>query len=275
MSASLISRRLASVRVTPSIARIGLRFKSDKPATTTPSKNAPINASEFLVPLSQSAESTNAEGEAAEWLSAIRELRNDFTKNGTSSFMPNKAFGPDDSTEANLVQQALEYETAARKFVPTEQQSIKAAELAGVAVPVKTDPIIQYLTNMIMRHGRKARAQRIMSEALYLVHLQTRQDPVALIKVTLEKMAPVLRLRRYTDGGARAEMIPVPLNERQRLRHAWTWIVDASDKRPSKSFSVRLAEEILAASKGSGSGFDKKDQLHKAGIAARSFIKKL
>ena len=266
---------------------VGLRYNSTKSDKLTESSTnninnikstSSINASEFLVPLSQNiGENSNVSEaeEAAEWLSAIRELRNDFTKNGTSTFMPNKAFGPDDTTEANLVQQALEAETQNRKFVPSEQQALKASQLQGVAVPVRTDPTIQYMTNIIMRHGRKARAQRVMSEALYLVHLQTRKDPVVLIKETLERMAPVLRLRRYTDGGARAEMIPVPLNERQRLRHAWTWIVDGSDKRPSKSFSVRLAEEILAASKGSGAGFDKKESLHKAGIAARSFIKKL
>lgn len=283
MSTRLISQRLAAVHVLP-VARIGLRYKSAKTSSSsTPSstqqQSSTINASEFLVPLSKSSSEesiavTEAE-EAAEWISAIRELRNDFTKNGTSSFMPNKAFGPDETTEVNLVQQALEAATQGSKFVPSEQQALKASELVGVSVPVKTDPTIQYLTNIIMKHGRKARAQRTMSEALYLVHLQTRKDPIALIKETLERMAPVLRLRRYTDGGARAEMIPVPLNERQRLRHAWTWIVEASDKRPSKSFSVRLAEEMLAASKGSGSGFEKKESLHKAGIAARSFIKKL
>lgn len=282
MSVRLISSRLAALRVSPAVARTGLRYKSDNVPSSTPAADkqqaASINASEFLVSLSKTPElaGTGSEAEeAAEWLAAIRELRSDFTKGGTSSFLPNKAFGPDETTEANLVQQALDAELQTSKFVPSAQQALKASQLVGVAIPAKTDPIIQYMTNIIMRHGRKARAQRVMSEALYLVHLQTRKDPIALVKETLERMSPVLKLRRYTDGGARAEMIPVPLNERQRLRHAWTWIVEASDKRPSKAFSVRLAEEILAASKGSGSGFEKKDALHKAGIAARSFIKKL
>lgn len=283
MSARLISTRLAALRVSPAVARTGLRYKSDKAPSSTPAADkqqttSSINASEFLVSLSKTSEpaaSASEAEEAAEWLAAIRELRNDFTKGGTSSFLPNKAFGPDETTEANLVQQALDAELQSSKFVPSAQQALKASQLVGVAIPVKTDPTIQYMTNIIMRHGRKARAQRVMSEALYLVHLQTRKDPVALVKETLERMSPVLRLRRYTDGGARAEMIPVPLNDRQRLRHAWTWIVEASDKRPSKAFSVRLAEEIIAASKGSGSGFEKKEALHKAGVAARSFIKKL
>lgn len=173
------------------------------------------------------------------------------------------------------MQQAVSYELEEGKFQPTAEQALKKAQLQSAKIPAATDPTIKYLTNIIMRHGRKARAQRIMSEALYLVQLKKRVDPVQLLKDTLEKMAPILRLRRYTDGGARAEMIPVPLNERQRLRHAWTWIVEASDKRQSKSFSVRLAEEIIVASNGSGPGYEKKESVHKAGVAARSFIKKL
>lgn len=259
---------------------VGVRCNStlvpakDGASATPVAPESTIAASDFLLPLTRDINKT-AQEETSEWIEAIQELRKEFTKDGTQAFFPNKAFGPDEFTEANLVQQAVAYELEQGKFQPTAEQSLKLAKLRGVKIPARTDPTIQYLTNVIMRHGRKARAQRIMSEALYLVQLKKRTDPVQLLKDTLEKMAPILRLRRYTDGGARAEMIPVPLNERQRLRNAWTWIVEASDKRQSKSFSVRLAEEIIVASNGSGPGYEKKESVHKAGIAARSFIKKL
>lgn len=274
MSSRLIVRSLQSAKFAPVVrpCTFGLRFNSSD--SKLPSKNEePSITSDFLLSLTKS-EDKPVDQEAAEWIQAIKELRSEFTENGTSSFQPTKAFSPDGVTEVNLVQKASDLATET-KFQPSEAQSIKAEQLKGVEIPVKTDTVINYLTNVIMRHGRKARAQRIMSEALYLVHLQTRQDPVALLKDTIEKMAPLLKLRRYTDGGARAEMIPVPLNERQRMKAAWTWIVDASDNRPSKSFSVRLAEEIVSASKGSGPGFEKKENVHKTGIAARSFINKL
>lgn len=280
MSASLIYRRLATTAAVrapaaaarPSCPALGLRFKSSKaPADELPPSQ--IKASDVLLPLSKTmgTETASDAEEAAEWLAAMREIRSEFTKDGTTPFIAKKAFAVDEYTDANIAQQAMEVELTEGKYVPTEAQAAKVASLKDIAIPVKTDETLQYLTNVIMRHGRKARAQRVMSEALYLVHLQTRQDPVALLKETLEKMSPVLTMKRYTDGGARVEMIPVPLNARQGMRHAWDWIVEGAGKRPSKEFSVRLGEEILAASKGGGLGFEKKQQLHKTGIAARSF----
>lgn len=280
MSSKLISRAILPLRTPALLSRsaVGLRCNSTsvaaKAAATPAAPGSTLAASDFLLPLTRDANKT-AQEETSEWIEAIQDLRKEFTKDDTQAFLPNKSFGPDEFTEANLVQQAVSYELEEGKFQPTAEQALKKAQLQSAKIPAATDPTIKYLTNIIMRHGRKARAQRIMSEALYLVQLKKRVDPVQLLKDTLEKMAPILRLRRYTDGGARAEMIPVPLNERQRLRHAWTWIVEASDKRQSKSFSVRLAEEIIVASNGSGPGYEKKESVHKAGVAARSFIKKL
>ncbi|VVT45489.1 mitochondrial 37S ribosomal protein uS7m [Magnusiomyces paraingens] len=292
MSLQILARRAASVVPRSSVnAAVFVRYNSSSTPSSTSSTPAQqqqpaqsitsesldkINASQLLGALSAQARGDKtADEDAREWLAAIRELRKDFTQNGTAPFNPLRAFSPDEDAEINLVQQALDASLHDSKFVPTQEQQAQLDRLRDVAIPVKTDPTIQYLTNVIMRHGRKARAQRIMSEALYLVHLSTRRDPVELLKSTLERMSPLLKLRRYTDGGARAEMVPVALSERQRTRHAWNWIVEASDKRNSKSFSVRLANEIIAASNGSGSGFSKREQLHKSGIAARSFIKKL
>lgn len=304
MSLSVFARR-AAVSSSTAVSRPALagfvRYNSststpppaqEEPAASTPSPSQEpqqqlqkpidldsINASQLLTALSSKSSSAKAaDEEAQEWLSAIRDLRKDFTQNGTATFNPSRAFSADTDSDAevNLVQQAMDTATReASKVKATEEQLAQYNHLKGLEIPARTDETIQYLTNVIMRHGRKARAQRVMSEALYLVHLNTRRDPIQLLKNTLENMAPILKLRRFTDGGARAEMVPVALTERQRTRHAWTWIVEASDKRNSKSFSVRLANEIIAASNGSGAGFAKKEQLHKSGIAARSFIKKL
>lgn len=266
-----------------------VRYNSSLPASTSKVPSTAdlekINASKLLSAISSksstgsstesSTGSVSADEEAKEWLEAIQDIRKEFTQNGTVPFNPSKAFSPDGEAEANLVQQSIESYKTDNKFRPTPEQQAEFDRLTGIDIPAKNDETIQYLTNVIMRHGRKARAQRTMSEALYLVQLQTRKNPIELLKTTLNKMAPVLKMRRFTDGGARAEMVPTPLNARQRLRHAWNWVIEASDKRSSKSFSVRLAEEIISASKGSGSGFEKKEQLHKSGIAARSFIKKL
>ncbi|ANB13790.1 mitochondrial 37S ribosomal protein RSM7 [Sugiyamaella lignohabitans] len=260
---------------------LALRYNSTaaspKPssASTTPStaSNQPSTA-KYLVSLTEKElgeegiTRESADKEAQQWIDALNEVRNEFYAEG--GFSPNKTFAPPGSTDFQFFRD-VPRETP-RSFELTAEQMEQYERIKEKAIPVRNDPTIEYLTKLIMRHGLKARAQKYMSQALYLVHLRTRQDPVALLKDTLEKMAPLVKLKRYTDGGARAEMIPVPLSERHRLRQSWLWLLESSRKRPSKDFSVRLSEEILSAIQGKSPGFEKRTQQHKLAIVNRSYV---
>lgn len=210
-----------------------------------------------------------ADHEAQQWIDTIQQLKQEFRDQGYS---PSKMFAPPGSTDFDFFRDAPNSVDANSLWQPTETQLNQLNSLRGKPVPSKFDSTIEYLTKVIMRKGFKARAEKYMSQALYLVHLKTRQDPIALTKRVLEDMGPLVKLKRYTDGGARSEMIPVPLTEKQRIRQSWDWILEASKKRPSKDFSVRLAEELVSASKGNSPGFEKKVQQHKLGIVNRSYI---
>ncbi|CAN6648127.1 small ribosomal subunit protein uS7m [Trichomonascus vanleenenianus] len=210
---------------------------------------------------------------AEEWIASLRELRTDLVdENG--KYYPSKAFAPEGVAEIDIFQQVID-EKASEKFVPSEQQQEEFLKVKSTPIPARRDETMNYLTNMIMRAGKKARAEKLMGQALYLVHLKKRTDPVALLKRILEDMAPVVKLKRYSDGGARSELVPTPLTERQRLRQSWLWLLESANKRPSKDFSVRLAEEILAAADGRSPGFEKRVQQHKLAIVNRSFVKLL
>lgn len=212
-----------------------------------------------------------ADREAESWINAMQELRKEFLASG--EFSVSKVIAPPGSEEDfNIVRHVVNAREQ-RKFEPSEEQKLQHMKLKNLPIPAKKDDTVDFLANLIMRHGRKGRAQKLFSQALYLVHLKTRQDPVAQLKDVLEKMAPLVKLVRFTDGGARAELIPVPLSERQRIRQAWVWILDAAKKRPSKDFSVRLSEEILSAIQGRSPGFEKRVNQHKLAIVNRSFVK--
>lgn len=78
--------------------------------------------------------------------------------------------------------------------------------------------------------------------------------------------------------GSKQVQVPIALGERQRVRRAITWILEASDKRNgtsegnSKKFGVRVAYEIEAILQGRSSVLEKKDKLHKDAIVGRSNI---
>lgn len=211
-----------------------------------------------------------ADADAQEWLEAINEVRAELRPNG-EKYQPSQIFAPEGSREYNILDTIL-HASQKETFEPTPEQVAELERLQEKAIPDLMDETMDYLAACIMRHGKKGKAHRTLNQALYLVYLRTRQDPVQQLKQVLDKMAPLVKLKRYSDGGARAELVPVPMTERQRLRQAWDWIVESSSRRPSKQFSVRLSEEILAAINNKSPGFDKKVTQHKTAITNRAYI---
>ncbi|KAK5958943.1 mitochondrial 37S ribosomal protein uS7m RSM7 PWA37_003619 [Arxiozyma heterogenica] len=193
-----------------------------------------------------------------EWLQTIRKARLNLRQNSLDKSL--------------LLSETIDI-NGEEEFTPTEQQIQEYEALKDVPLPLRKDPVLEHVTNMIMRHGKKQVAERIMSRALHLVYCQTRKDPVELLKKSLDEMAPLMVVKTFSTKVAKSAVIPVPLNQRQRNRIAWKWIVEGANKRVSSDFAVRLGEELVAVSKGIGSGFDKRDQIHKMAIAHRAYIK--
>ena len=239
--------------------RVGVRRAS---VAMYSSASASASASSAATPTSL----TDAEVDS--YLESIQELRQQFK---TQGFSPESALAPPGKGKIDLAAELQRSKTA--EFTPTEAQRAEYEALKGGPLPQRTDPVIQQCTNMIMRDGKKQRAERHISRALYLAYLQTRQDPVELLKKCLDDLAPLMVVKTFSTGVAKANVVPVPLSNRQRMRIAWKWIVDASSARASSDFAVRLGEEIVAVSKGTGSAFDKRDQIHKTAIAHRAYIK--
>lgn len=225
--------------------------------------------SDYLVGLQNPGTRAEADKEAESWLSALQELKKEYRPDGRL-FSPSKVFAPENATDDwSIFDEEVE---PPQKIVVTPEQQEWVKRLEDKEIPALRDETMNYLANVIMRHGRKAQADRYLNQALYLVFLRTRNDPVTQLRNVLEQMAPVVRLKRFSDGGARAELVPVPMTERQRLHQAWTWILEASDRHESRDFPVRLAEEIIRAINGNSSGFDKKKQQHKTAIANRAYV---
>lgn len=194
-----------------------------------------------------------------EWLTAVKTLREG-----------KKA--PETEKEIYLNQLADPEPFLQEKFQPSDNQVAEVAKYTGEAVPLPADPVIDHFTNLILRDGKKARARKQLSRALYLVYLHSRQDPVKILYETLDKMGPLFHTKMQKTGTAKSKTVPFPLNRRQRNRYAILWILEGSKKRKSSDFSVRLAEELITAWEGKLAGYDRKAQMHKAAIAHRAYI---
>jgi small subunit ribosomal protein S7 len=207
-----------------------------------------------------------ADKEAQDWLDTIQKFRTHVESQG--GYDRDRLFAPSDATDYRFYSEPIDQE----RFVPSAEQIAQFERTADLPIPSKRDETLAYLVKLTMRHGRKERTQKYVSRALHLVYLKIRTDPLPVLKEVLDKMAPIARMKRWSDGGARAELVPVPLTERQRFRTAWSWILESSRKRPSKDFAVRLSEEIMSAINGKSPGYDKKATIHKTAVVNRSYI---
>ncbi|KAM0716273.1 hypothetical protein Q7P37_007718 [Cladosporium fusiforme] len=159
------------------------------------------------------------------------------------------------------------------------------------------DAVVNQVTNLIMKDGKKAAAQRNMAFVLNVfrtapapTYSPTRSllpgappashlplNPVLYLTLALDSVAPLLRLRsqRGAAGGGVALQIPVPLGLRQRRRQAMEWILDVVSKKQSRSsgrntFAQRLAEEFISVIEGKSGVWTRRDAVHKLGTTARS-----
>jgi small subunit ribosomal protein S7 len=104
-------------------------------------------------------------------------------------------------------------------------------------------------------------------------------NPVLYLILAIDSIAPLMRIRaqKGAAGGGVALQIPVPLHLRQRRRTAVEWILAAASKRRNVgsgkgSFAQRVAQELIAVVEGRSSIWERRNAIHKLGVAARANI---
>ncbi|GMM37585.1 mitochondrial 37S ribosomal protein [Saccharomycopsis crataegensis] len=263
MALRVLPRRSLQKTATPFVTRrlwlpSACRYNSSAaPATTINNNQPPLDITDKDIDLTEDVD---------EWLSAIQQLRGEFSNNG-KTFNPETSLAP--PGENNVYIELME-QTQSK---PTAAQIAEATTLRAKEVPKKNDELLEHCVNLMMRHGKKARAEKFMARALYLMKLKLRIDPVVAFKDILERMSPLMIVKNFKNGTAKSTNIPVPLGRRQRLRIAFGWILTRASERPAKDFSVRLGEELIAAYNGDSKGFEYRAEMHKDAIQYRSYIK--
>jgi small subunit ribosomal protein S7 len=122
----------------------------------------------------------------------------------------------------------------------------------------------------IMKDGKKSTAERIFYRAMDSIEERTGQSGVAVFKQAVVNVKPVLEVKSRRVGGATYQ-VPVEVRPERRQALAFRWIIGFAKSRSEKSFSERLAAELLAASKNEGASVRKKDETHKMADANKAF----
>ncbi len=130
--------------------------------------------------------------------------------------------------------------------------------------------LVSRLINKLDHTGRKAKAERVMYDALELVAEKTKENALEVFTRALENVRPLLEVKARRVGGATYQ-VPIEVSMTRSSTLAMRWMLDAARAKSGKPMSERLAEEILAANKKEGVAFKKREDTHKMAEANRAF----
>ena len=106
--------------------------------------------------------------------------------------------------------------------------------------PKYGDQTLAKLMNVIMVDGKKSAAERIVYGALdKLSEVHPGQDPVALMKQSLENIAPLVEVKSRRVGGATYQ-VPVEVRPDRQRALSMRWLIDAARRRGEKTMALRL-----------------------------------
>ena len=129
---------------------------------------------------------------------------------------------------------------------------------------------IQEMINRIMIKGKKSTATRLLYDALDLIEERTGKDPLETFDAALKNVSPMMEVRPRRVGGATYQ-VPMEVDPSRRKNLAMRWIITASRARPGKSFSEKLASELMDAATNSGAAFRRREEAHRMAEANRAF----
>lgn len=144
--------------------------------------------------------------------------------------------------------------------------------------PAHADPVYQHqlldkLINTVMRHGKKTLAQRHVYTCLELIKLKGTTSPIETFEAAVRNVTPQMEVRSRRVGGA-AYQVPTPIRGRRGTSLALRWLVFGARRRPNsqyRTFSEKLAAEIVDAATGEGEAFQRKISAHKMADANKAF----
>jgi len=105
------------------------------------------------------------------------------------------------------------------------------------------DLLVAKFVNMLMKHGKKSTAEKILYQAFDSVNNKSGQDGLEVFKKALENVRPFVEVKSRRVGGATYQ-VPVEVRPVRQTTLAMRWIIDAAKKRGEKSMINKLAGEL-------------------------------
>ncbi len=146
----------------------------------------------------------------------------------------------------------------------------QAKKLPLAPDPRFNDKLVTRFVNNIMWEGKKSGAFTIFYDAIDRIAKQTGENGYEIWRKALANVTPSVEVRSRRIGGATFQ-IPSEVRADRKISLSIKWLVRYSRERNGRSMAEKLANEIIAASKGEGAAFKKKEDVHRMADANKAF----
>ncbi|MBA2248712.1 MAG: 30S ribosomal protein S7, partial [Chitinophagaceae bacterium] len=138
----------------------------------------------------------------------------------------------------------------------------QAKKLPLAPDPKFNDKLVSRFVNNLMWEGKKSGAFNIFYDAIEKVSKTTGENGYEIWKKALGNVTPAVEVRSRRIGGATFQ-IPAEVRADRKTSLAIKWLIRYSRERNGRSMAEKLANEIVAASKGEGAAYKKKEDTHR------------
>lgn len=129
---------------------------------------------------------------------------------------------------------------------------------------------VQSFINRVMKNGKKSVAASLIYDAFELIAERTKKNPLEVFEQALENASPVMEVKPRRVGGATYQ-VPMEVPSYRQFALATRWLIWAARARSGKSFSEKLAAELMDAANQSGAAVHRREEAHKMARANRAF----
>ena len=136
---------------------------------------------------------------------------------------------------------------------------------------VYNSPKLEKFINYTMWSGKKETARKVMYQAFDVIKEKTgNPNPLEIFDLAMKNAGPLTEVRSKRIGGANYQ-VPREVRPERRLALAMRWIRDAARSKKGQPMHIKLADELIAASKNEGSAIKKKEDTHKMAESNKAF----
>ncbi len=152
--------------------------------------------------------------------------------------------------------------------MPRRRSAIKREILPD---PKFKEILVSKFINSLMKNGKKSIAEKIFYGALDEISTrEAEMSSLEIFKLAIENVMPSVEVKSRRVGGSTYQ-VPMEVRHNRSESLAIRWLIQFSNARNGLSMRAKLANELIDASKSTGSAIKKKEDTHKMAEANKAF----